>query len=331
MGWIKRNLFIVVGGVVALALLGGAGFFIFEGWTSNSTASDKLKEIYDKLGQLAQQKPSPGNEKINNTLIAKDQEKELAAWIQSTRGFFLPVTSVPAGGAVTSEAYAAALRRTIDLLQHEADSASVTLPPKYDFSFSAQRPLVKFAAGSLDPLATQLGEVKTISEILFAARINALVGIQRVRVSEDDVNGPQSDYLDERPVTNTLAVLTPYVITFRSFTPELARVISGFATSSNAFIVKSINVQPANGASASADAGAAPGGYPGGYPAAQPGGMPPGMMGRMNRGEYYPPPAAAPVAAPQPVPGKGGLQIVLKEQLLQITLEVELVKLLPKS
>jgi len=28
---------------------------------------------------------------------------------------------------------------------------------------------------------------------------------------------------------------------------------------------------------------------------------------------------------------KGGLQTVLKEQLLQITLEVELVKLLPKS
>ena len=59
----------------------------------------------------------------------------------------------------------------------------MTLPPKYDFSFTAQRSLVKFASGSLGPLATQLGEVKAITEVLLAARINALDGIQRVRVS----------------------------------------------------------------------------------------------------------------------------------------------------
>ena len=35
----------------------------------------------------------------------------------------------------------------------------------------------------------QLGEVKAISEVLFAARVNALDGIQRVRVSDDD-DGP---------------------------------------------------------------------------------------------------------------------------------------------
>jgi hypothetical protein len=34
---------------------------------------------------------------------------------------------------------------------------------------------------------------------------------------------------------------------------------------------------------------------------------------------------------PQPVTGKGGSQAILKEQLLRITLEVEIVKLLPKS
>ena len=33
----------------------------------------------------------------------------------------------------------------------------------------------------------------------------------------------------------------------------------------------------------------------------------------------------------QPAGGKGGLQTVLKEQLLRFTMEVEIVKLLPKS
>ena len=78
--------------------------------------------------------------------------------------FNRPPIPNPANGVVTSEAFAAALRRTIDQLQHEADSASVTLPPQYGFSFEAERTLVKFAPGSLEPLAEQLGEVKTIQK-----------------------------------------------------------------------------------------------------------------------------------------------------------------------
>ena len=107
---------------------------------------------------------------------------------------------------------------------------------------------MKFAPGSLGPLAVQLGEVKAISEILFAAGVNQLDGIQRVRVSDDDVNGPQTDYLDDIAVTNDLAVLTPYHVTFRAFSPEIAQVLAGFASSPHGFIVKSINVQPAGAA-----------------------------------------------------------------------------------
>jgi hypothetical protein len=188
-------------------------------------------------------------------------------------------------------------------LQHEADDAGVALPPNYDFSFSAQREKVKFAPG-LDLLAAQLGEVKSISEALFATRINSLDSIQRVRVSADDTGGSQSDYIDQHPVTNNLAVITPYVISFRCFTPELSRVIGAFATSSNAFLIKSINVQPAGSAGASGGGGtvAAPGGAPG-----------------------------TPGAAASAGAGKGGLQTVLKEQLLHVTMEVEFMKLLPKG
>ncbi len=314
MAWIKRNLFFVVGGAVALMLLGGAGYYIYAGWTRNSTAFDKLNEIYGTLQNLAQQKPAPGNEKINNTQIAKEQEKLVRDLVNQSASYFKPIPAIPAGDSISSEAYAAALRVTVDRLQHAAESAGVLLPPKYDFSFSAQRPLMKFAAGSLQPLATQLGEVKTICGILFATRINALDGIQRVRVSDDDAAGPQSDYLDQHAVTNDLAVLTPYVITIRCFTPELARVLAGFASASNAFIVKSINVLPAGAAGAMpTEAAAAPGGMP---------------LMRMP-GEFAPPPQMAPAA--QPVAGKGGLQTILKEQLLRVTLEVEFVKLLPKS
>lgn len=322
MGWIKRNLFFVVGGLLALLLLGGAGFFIYTGWARNSEKSDKLNEIYGKLQEISQEKPLPGNDKINNTQIAKDQEKQVRDWITAAGNYFQNIPAIPPDAVVSSEAFAAALRRTVDTLQHDADAASVTLPPKYDFSFSAQRSLVKFANGSLEPLAAQLGEVKAITEILFAARVNDLDSIQRVRVSDDDLAGLQSDYIDEHPTTNELAILTPYVITFRSFTPELARVLSGFATSPYTIIVKSINVQPAGPASITADATAY--GQPNPYAQVNP----------HFRGEGMPMPGMMPTPdqqQPQPVTGKGGLQTVLKEQLLRITLEVEIVKLLPKS
>ena len=323
MGWIKRNLFFVIGGGVALVLLGGAGYYNYQGWSRNSAAADKLNEIYGTLQNLAQEKPAPGNESINNTAIAKEQERQVRAWVAQAHACFQPLPAIPPGGPVTSEAYAAALRRTIDQLQHEAEGAGVLLPPKYDFSFTAQRPLVKFASGSLGFLAAQLGEGRAMAGILFAARINALDGFQRVRVSDDDNNGPQSDYLDKHPATNELAVLTPYVVTFRCFSPELARVIAGFATSSNTFIVKAVNVQPDR-------AGGAGSGEPAAGVAVMPGGYPPGMgaPGRIP-GEFFPQPGAAP--APQPVAGRGGLPVVLKEQLLRITMEVELVKLLPRK
>jgi len=319
MGWIKRNLFFVVGGILALGLLGGAGFFIYTGWARNSEMSDKLNEIYGKLAELAQAPVQPGNDKIDNKKIAQEQEKQVRDWIDRANDYFRPIPPVPAG-SVTSKTYATALGTTVYQLQQEAKDDSVVLPPEYYFSFQVQNNKLTISSASLDPLAAQLGEVKAIAEILYAARINALDGIQRVRVSDDDLQGLQSDYIDERPTTNELAILTPYVVTFRSFTPELARVISGFATSPNSFIIKSINVQPA-GAATTAPAPEA-GAYPGAY---GPGGP---MMGR-GRGEGMPVPP--PEQQPQPMAGRGGLQTVLKEQLLRITIEVEIVKLLPKS
>ena len=334
MGWIKRNLFFVVGGSIALVLLGGAGFYIYQGYSKNSDASGKLADIYSTLKQLADEKPGPG---ANNAQLARDQEKQLKDWIHSTSGYFLPISPIPDGN-VTSERFAAALRRTLAQLTKDAQASGVMLPPEYMFSFDAQKPLMQFAAGSLDPLAQQLGEVKAISELIFSAQVNSLDSIQRVHVSDDDINGPQSDYAQMQPFTNDMAILTPYVISFRSFSPEIAKVLCAFANSSNEFIVHSINVEPASndgGADQSAGQGMPNGAYPNqmpgnpgnpaypGYPPATPG-YPPALRGYPG----YPPATPAPQG---PASARGGLQTVLKEQLLRTTMEVEIVKLLPNN
>ncbi|HVU07100.1 MAG TPA: Amuc_1100 family pilus-like protein [Verrucomicrobiae bacterium] len=314
MAWVKRNLFFVVVVILAVGLLAVAGIYFFKNWQRNNKAMSTLNEAYSALSDLNNQNPSPGNDKVDNIEAARQQEKEVRAWIAQATNYFQPIAPIPTAvdGHVSSEAFAGALRRTIDSLQHEAQNASVLLPPQYNFSFEAERSLVKFAPDSLLPLSVQLGEVKAIAEILFAAKINSLDNIRRARVSADDANGSQSDYFDSTSTTNDLAVITPYEITFRCFSQDLASVLSKLSSSANGFIVKGINVQRASTAGSSAPAG--PNNYPYGAP-------PPGMM---------PPPAigAAPGAN---VVGRGGLQTVLNEQLLSVTLDLDIVKLLPKK
>ena len=242
MAWIKRNLFFVGGGLLALALLAAAGIYDFQSLGRNSAAKQKLSEIYGQLNELNKHKPSPSDE---NTAAAREQEGQLRKWLAQTKNYFKPVELIPAptSGEVRSDQFANALRRTIHDLQMESASASVLLPPDFSFSFTAQR--TKLTPGSPQLLAVQLGEVKAISEIFFAAHVNSLDGVQRLRVSDDDSTGPQSDYLDDQSTTNDLAVLTPYEITFRAFGPEVAQVLAKFASSPHGFIVKGINVAPA--------------------------------------------------------------------------------------
>jgi hypothetical protein len=312
MVWIKRNLFFVIVAILAVGLLAAAGVYGFKNWRRNAAGTATLNEAYNTLRQLHSQNPSPGNEQVNNIETARQQEKEMRAWIQQARNYFQPIPPIPnpTADGVSSEAFAAALRRTIDQLQHEAQNASVLLPPQYNFSFEAERSLVKFAPGSLDPLAVQLGEVKAICEILFAAKINSLDNLRRARVSGDDAGGPQSDYLDASSSSNNLAVFTPYEITFRCFSHDLAQVLSNFASLPNGFVVNGINLQPA---AAVAAASAAPGNPPDVFNPRAP---------FMARNQPAPPPAPE---------GRSGLKTVLNEQLLTVTMNLQLVKLLPTN
>ena len=83
----------------------------------------------------------------------------------------------------------------------------------------------------------------------------------------------------------------------RTFSTGVGHVLAGFASSPHGFIVKSISVQMAGALAATSPEAPAP-----------------------------PPPSV-----PAVTPGRGGLQTVLNEQLLRVTLVVEVVKLLPQK
>jgi hypothetical protein len=174
-------------------------------------------------------------------------------------------------------------------MQLAAVDANVDLPDDYSFSFAAERNLVTFSPGSLDALASHLGEIKAICDVMFDAKVNGIDSIQREIVSDNDAAGPQSDYLTEKTRTMDSATITPYAITFRCFSGDLGQVLSMLASSNHGFIVTGINVMPAGGVA--------------------------------GQGADMQQPVTPPVVA------GGGLQTVLDEQLLRVSLGIEVVKL----
>src|ERR1017187_423109 len=253
MDWIKRNLYFLVGSLVAVALMGLAGWYLYSKWHLNNDILVGLDEQYAKLKSLSEQNPHPGSGKTDNIKIARDQQQQLRDYIRKTRPYFqlCPPIPQPESGKLTSQEFSSALSRTLDQMQRDAAKASVVLPPNdsknnsYSFSFAAQKESLAYLPGSLAPLSEQLGEVKAICAVLCAAKINSLDNLRRERVSDDDLKGPQTDYLSDKSVTNELAVLAPYEVSFRCFSPELAAVLAGFAGAPCGLIIKTINVESA--------------------------------------------------------------------------------------
>jgi hypothetical protein len=341
MDWIKRNLIFVIGAAVALGLLGAAGWYSFSGWSHNATQGEELLKQYEELKRLKALKPAPGEGKVDNIKLAREQEKEAQDFMAKLTKRLERIAPLPEGTNLSAKDYSAALQRTIDELQREATNNSVVLPPKYKFSFEAQAGRVTFAPGSLGPLAAQLGEVKAIATILNGAKINALDSIRRERVSADDSSGPATDYVELHSVTNELAVSAPYEVSFRCFTPELAAVLSGFVNSPDGLIIKAVNVEPA----AVSVVGDGNEGVPAGPMLVQavPAGPQPGrraeegeaFRGRYGRRPMGPAPAPAPIPIQVPVagaaPAKPGLQPFLTERQIKVTLLIHVVKLLPQK
>src|SRR2546421_10022841 len=245
MSWIKRNLYFLIGGLIALGLMGGAGWYLYSKWELNNQTFDKLTEQYEALKKLNSQPLQAGSGSVDNITLAKQQQQQVRDFLKKTQPHFQRIPPIPDVPKLSDREFSTTLSRTIDQMQHDATNLSVAVPKNYGFSFDAQRSRMSFPAGSLPLLATQVGEVKAICDVLFQAKVNSLDNIRRERISADDNTGNQTDYLNEKSVTNELAVVTPYELTMRCFSQELADVLAGFASSPHGLIVKKVNTEPA--------------------------------------------------------------------------------------
>jgi hypothetical protein len=298
MGWLQRNLFLAIGGLVALLLIGAGTWYLLGSIGKNQEIEQQLEAKKSELNDLYNRDPFPHRTNID---AAKRETAKVRSAITQARQSFTPLPFKD----VKDMAFKTLLDNTIDELHKKAEKSSVVLPDKtYAFSFEAQKKALKFSATSFPGIAIQLAEVKTICDILFDAKINRLASLRRARLSLDDPQGP-TDYVDFPIVTNdtTGAVLSPYQAEFHCFSSELAAALEGLYKSPHGLLVKALMVEPG-------PAPVLPPQPP--QPALPP--VPVNVTNRI-RGAVRP----APVAAP-------GLTNLLNERVLKVVMRIEVVK-----
>ena len=330
MTWIKKNLFWVVGGVIALGLVGAAFFYLFTNMQSEKEIDEQLRQKLAKGEELINA-GSAGNEGIQ---AAKQEQQLVEAVLHDVRKFFTPIPYPPIRD---SHEFRLLLDRTIEQLERDAKDTAVTLPPKYTFSFKPQSEAVQFDSANLRPLAMQLAEINAICQIIFKAKVHSIENIRRVPIAREDTG--QNDYIDKKAVTNALEIHMPYEFTFRSFSPEFGGVVEGLARSPHCFLIKSLNAETTTPVSSTETPSTAPSMLPGpffnpynrygipGQGGSESGGGAMDARMRQRYGMRYTPPPETPppqLAAP---PVKTGPVILLEEKPLRVTMTIEAVRL----
>jgi hypothetical protein len=238
---------------------------------------------------------------------------------------------------VTGTEFKRVLDVTLADLQNRARQNGVQLPvTNYAFSFDAQRSKVQFAAGSMPLLPELLAEVSAVCSRLFEAKVSKILDLKRPLTPDDPSQAPGCHRLPRETNPDLGFVLSPYEVTFLTFSSELADALESFYQATNCFLVKVIVVEAgvpgAGGGGASEFLPLDPAtGLPGMPPnPAQP--PPPMVGGRPGRGVRNPPPAGGPATRPgRPPPGPGAapgevMRTVLNERLFKVTCLVMLVK-----
>ena len=306
--WIKRNLFLAVGGLVAVVLLAGGVYYFISAQQRSKSIEEELEGNKAELNRLQGQVPYPSQSNIE---IAKKEAEKLRAAVNQLHRYFTPVPAEK----VTGIEFRRYLDRTLAELQESARSAKTALPSAgYAFSFETQKPKTSYREGTFPAVPEQVAEVRSLSRILFDAHVDPLINIRRARVSRDDEeSSANSDYLSLKIETNaaTGTVNSPYEVTFGCLSSELAAVLEGLATSPHGFIVKAIQIDPTVESGTNSPAMTQPG----------PAGRPP--VRRVAPGVQPPSGTAASGARPGPA---DKAVFLLKEKRLKVTLLIYAIK-----
>jgi hypothetical protein len=243
MAWIKRNLVLVVSGVIALGLFVYGGWFFFSAVQKNKEIDNEIEQTKRDIEGFLKKTPTPNTA---NLKLAQEELERLNKFIGESKKLF--PSPPPPSGPLNALSFKSLLETTINDLYRDARSVGILLPTNYYFSFEAQRLPVTFPTESLLPLRECLHEVQLLSKILIDARVNRLEAIRRAPVPGErpPANAGDSDYVKITPQVNpeTGMTLFPYEMTFQCFSAELATVIDSLQKAKYGFVIHTLSSEP---------------------------------------------------------------------------------------
>ncbi len=341
MAWIKRNLALVIGIVVSLLLLVGAGGYLVANEAQDYARDEDLAKLKVKLDSLRSGTfPSEANIGAVRTNVIQ----VLKFTAEAER---ILATEPP---KLANVSFSVHLPRVLDEMRRDATNAGVELPPKYDFTFGEVKGMSRIPGYGIEPLNSRLAEMKTICDVLFKARVRGIESLQRLAAFADEPKGPDL-LLDRTEQTNSLATgvnvtITPYRVVFRGFSGDLAVVLNTLSGTKEFFVVREVLVEPLGGAGLMnpglmnpgmmnpgmmTPGMMTPGPFGGPGPGGAPGMLAPGMTTPPPPGGFRPVAPKAPgMVGAQPV-SKSSLVKILDEQPLRITLVLDVIKVTRKA
>lgn len=116
MVWVKRNLGLVIGGVIALALLAVAVVYLVNKRGEDATVTAELDTATSRYQELLNRPVHPGDDqgKVNNIELAKEEVRRLDAFLQEVRAKF-GTSNVPTN--ISNREFRALLDNTINELR----------------------------------------------------------------------------------------------------------------------------------------------------------------------------------------------------------------------
>lgn len=315
MAWIKRNLILVISGIVTLGLFALGGYYVYSANQKNTQVDQEIESAKAEIKRLLDKPVTPSAENLKS---AKQEAVKLGGFITEAKKLFPPTP--PPAEPLNPLSFKSLLARTVNELHQQAASSGIRIETNqggpYYFTFEAQRLPVSFPPETLRPLSERLHEVHFIAQTLFKSKINRLVGMRRAMVPGERPTGGGAapgggnDYLPTppRPNPETSMMLWPYEVVFDSFSPELAAVLEGLQSAQYGLIVKSVHVEPAP------EVAVGPGGF-----------RPPGGQGAVPVRPGRPGRPGAPVAPPPGAPA-AAFSTIINEKLLRVTLRIEVIK-----
>src|SRR2546422_6406275 len=115
MTWLKRNLFLVVGGLIVLGLLGFAGYNLYTKKQQVDAVTVDLNAQTEELKRLMTRNPHPDQDNID---AAKREQTKLADFLNQSRKYFVPVIAFD---KLDSAAFKELLEKTITGLERGAE------------------------------------------------------------------------------------------------------------------------------------------------------------------------------------------------------------------